>query len=84
MVFGKPPPPAADEPPTQPSIEDLRRYDDVRARIYVPDMTLRKLMQSSDFAALPESMRTELLNDIMRMATNGEINGRRFIEGSPE
>jgi hypothetical protein len=65
------------------SVEEQRRYDGLKARVFTPGMNMRRFLLLEEFNALPKGVRDNLVSDVVRMMNSGELNGRQFMNEMP-
>jgi hypothetical protein len=72
-----------EEPKYSPSIEELQRYHELKAKAYSSGMTMRRFLMQKEFGALPEPLRQQLFRDLVMMAMRGELDRQQFLEEPP-
>jgi hypothetical protein len=73
----------ADEKPYSPTAEELRRFYDLKSKVFLQDMTMRRFLALDEFAALPEPMQLQMVREVVRMVNEGKLDGRQFIQELP-
>jgi hypothetical protein len=73
----------SEENPYQPSADELRRYFDLKGKIYLQGMTMRQFLALDEFTALPEPMKVQMVSEVVQMVNDGQLDDRQFMLGLP-